>query len=134
MSKHNNYRNYQNYSNNKPQAEQPAQVEEAVVETEIEEVVEVVETVEAPAAEPAVEPTPEPAPAPKKARAVKGVVTDCEKLRVRKAPKADATVISMIDVDAEVKIDKAASTEEFYKVTTAAGVEGYCMKKFITVK
>ena len=131
MSKHNNYRNYQNYSNNKPQVEQPEVVEEVVVtEPEIkEEVAEAVEEV----IEPVQVAEPAPAPAPKKARPVKGIVSNCNTLRVRKAPNTDATVLAIIEVNSEVRVDKSQSTDDFYKVCTATGVEGYCMKKFITL-
>lgn len=63
-----------------------------------------------------------------------GVVTDCLKLRVRKQPNTTAGVICEIDALSEVQIDKTKSTEEFYKVCTETGVEGYCMKKYIAVK
>jgi hypothetical protein len=39
----------------------------------------------------------------------------------------------VIEQGAEVAINKEESTAEFYKVCTASGVEGFCMKKFITV-
>lgn len=66
--------------------------------------------------------------------AVVGVVIDCQKLNMRKEPSSDAEVIGTIAVGSEVSIDEAASTEDFYKVCTAAGAEGFCMKKFISVK
>lgn len=73
--------------------------------------------------------TLEPIPDP-----VIGVVTDCSKLNVRKEPKSDAEVICIVEALSEVMIDEKESTEEFYKVTTEAGAEGYCMKKYVTVK
>lgn len=62
-----------------------------------------------------------------------GKVHGCAKLNVRKAPDAEADVLCVIDSEAEVVIVKSESTEEFYKVFTAAGVEGFCMKKFVTL-
>lgn len=62
-----------------------------------------------------------------------GVVTDCAKLNVRAEPSADAKVVCVISEGTELLIDEAKSTEDFYKICTAAGVEGYCMSKFITV-
>lgn len=121
------YRNYNNYSANKPEVK----VEETVVEevTPVEEVeqVEVTETVEEPVIEEPV--IVEPAPTP-----VMGVV-NCKLLRVRS--EADSTadnVICEIEEGTEVQIDKANSTADFYKVVTTAGAEGFCMKKFITIK
>ena len=65
---------------------------------------------------------------------VTGVVTGCAKLNVRKEPKSNATVLCVLDKDAEVSIDQNNSTEDFYKVCTSSGIEGYCMTKFIEIK
>lgn len=62
-----------------------------------------------------------------------GVVTDCTKLNVRKEPSADAEVLATIDALSKVMVDVDASTNEFYKVC-AAGVEGFCMRKYIALK
>lgn len=64
---------------------------------------------------------------------VKGVVGNCKKLNVRVAPNADATPICVITVKSELTIDTTQSTDEWYKVCTAAGVEGYCMKAYVTI-
>lgn len=85
---------------------------------------EVAEPIEA--AEPAIKPAIETAPAPKIGR-----VFGCTSLNVRKAPKTNATVICTINCHAEVEIDELESTDDFYKICTASGIEGYCMKKFI---
>lgn len=63
-----------------------------------------------------------------------GVVTGCEKLFVRKEANKESNSLCIINKGSEVKINSAESTEDFYKVCTAAGVEGYCMKKFISIK
>lgn len=64
-----------------------------------------------------------------------GVVSGCGKLNLREKPSKDSDVLLILDKDTEVTIDTAASTtEDFYKVCTSSGVEGYCMKKFITIK
>lgn len=60
-----------------------------------------------------------------------GTVIGCEKLRVRPAPDTDQEEISLIDNGSTVKISLEDSTEEFYKVRTDDGIEGYCMKSFI---
>ena len=85
----------------------------------------VVETVEEPVVqEPAVEPEVTP---------VTGVVSDCSRLNVRRSPAPTAAVVGIVDRGAAVQIDEEKSTAEFYKVCTASGIEGFCMKKFITV-
>lgn len=63
-----------------------------------------------------------------------GVVTGCAKLRVREAASANAKVLCEISENSEVIINEAESTKDFYKVCTEAGVEGFCMKKYITVR
>ena len=63
-----------------------------------------------------------------------GFVTNCKKLNVRKEPKIDSDIICEIDYQTELMIDEKKSTEEFYKVFTAVGIEGFCMKKFIAIQ
>lgn len=82
-----------------------------------------------PEMEEVVEPTPEPAPAP-----VYGTVTDCSKLNIRTNPHTQSEVLCKVDAGAQLTIDLNKSTTEWYKVCTASGVEGYCMKKFVALK
>lgn len=66
---------------------------------------------------------------------VDGIVSNCELLNVRKESSKDAEVLCTIGVNTMVKVDLTADkeAEEFYKIVTPNGVEGYCMKKFITI-
>ena len=124
MAKHKNYHNYNNYSNN---------VKTETVETEVTE--EVVEETEVTPEEPTtVEPTPASTPEPVKPTPTVGMVTNCPRLRVRAAASTNAEVLCEIESGSEVTIDETKSTKEFYAVCTSAGVEGFCMKKFIAVK
>lgn len=104
-------KHYTNYSKPETIKEEP----EAAVEEAKEESTPVVE-------ESVEEPTP-----------VVGKVVDCSKLRIRKAGNANAEVVCEIPVGTELTIDEAGSTSDFYKVYTAAGVEGFCMKKFVEI-
>lgn len=63
-----------------------------------------------------------------------GIVTDCLWLNLRDAPEPDAAVVTVIPALSEVSVDLDASTEHFYKVYTTAGIEGFCMKKYITLR
>ena len=65
---------------------------------------------------------------------IRGTVTACTKLNVRKMPKAGSDVVCVLDINSEVVIDEERSTEEFYRVTTASGREGFCMKKYISIQ
>lgn len=62
-----------------------------------------------------------------------GVVSDCLKLNVRKRPSIDSDVLFKLDCLTEVMIEDD-SDEEFYKVYTTAGIAGYCMKKYISIR
>ena len=137
MSKYNKpYHNYNNYSANNAavKTEEPVienEEMEAVTEEVTEEIIEAEVSAEELIDEPIVateepeivEPTP-----------ITGVVTGCGELRVRVAPNTNADILCKIEKDSEVQIIESESTEEFYKVITEAGAEGYCMKKFITIK
>lgn len=63
-----------------------------------------------------------------------GTVDGCARLNVRKEPSIEAKVVAIIKRRDEVEIIEEESTEEFYKVCTTTGVEGFCMRKFITIK
>lgn len=117
--------NYTNYSKHQTAPVEPA-VEQAVEP----------ETVELETVEPAVEPEtvePETVEPEEESTDPVGIVTKCMKLNVRKEPNTNAEVITTLVLDTCVTIDEAASTEEFYKVYTGAGIEGFCMKKFIAL-
>lgn len=63
-----------------------------------------------------------------------GVVTDCLKLNIRKEPNKDSEVVTIVACLDELKIDPDASTNDWYAVCTVAGIEGFCMKKFVAVR
>lgn len=69
-----------------------------------------------------------------KAEPTSGIVTDCLKLNIRKEPNPNSRIVCAIDCLTEVVIDEEESTDEFYKICTVSGVEGFCMKKFITIQ
>ena len=62
-----------------------------------------------------------------------GIVIDCPRLNVRVEPRANADVVCIIERDSKVVINEAETTENFYKICTEVGVEGYCMKRFIDI-
>ena len=63
-----------------------------------------------------------------------GTVVDCAKLNVRTEPKPDAKVACVIPAGAIIVMFPDTSNDEWFNVVTEAGVEGYCMKKFISIK
>ena len=67
-------------------------------------------------------------------KTVPGVVADCNKLNVRVAPNSSATVICVLDVGTEIEVNVTDSTDEWFSICTAAGIEGYCMRKFVNAR
>ena len=64
-----------------------------------------------------------------------GIVTGCEKLNIREKADKSGKVLTVLNKDVEVEVElDAPTTPDFYKVKTASGLEGYCMKQFITIK
>lgn len=62
-----------------------------------------------------------------------GQVVNYTKLNLRQGPDINTEVLSVLNREEEVKVDKEHSTDEFYKVTNSNGIEGYCMKQYINV-
>lgn len=62
-----------------------------------------------------------------------GVVSNCERLRLRKLPNPNSQIICELNVGTKLEIDLDKSTIAFYKVCTETGVEGYCMKQYVAV-
>lgn len=62
-----------------------------------------------------------------------GFVSGCKKLYVRTEPNKDSKPICIIEWNTEVNIDLDNSTMLFYKIKTNSGLEGYCMKEFISI-
>lgn len=64
-----------------------------------------------------------------------GVVSGCQKLRVRAKADADSEVLTIIDAGAELQIiDGENASADFYKVTTEVGIDGFVMRQFVTIK
>ena len=97
------------------------------------EEVAVIEEVVEPTEEEVVEPTEEETEEETKEE---GVVEGCAKLNVREAANKTAGILCVINKGDVVAIDRANSTDDFYKVITnnEIKVEGYCVKDFIKIK
>lgn len=61
-----------------------------------------------------------------------GKVTDCIKLNVRRGAVITADVREVIKEGALVEINEKRSTDDWYRVRTESGTEGFCMKEYIT--
>lgn len=67
------------------------------------------------------------------AELVAGTVTGCSRLNIREKPNKAGKVICVANAFSELLIDPSESTNEWLKVYTEAGDEGFCMKEFVTV-
>lgn len=63
-----------------------------------------------------------------------GIVINCNNLNIRKHPDLNSDIICAIKRSTEVMIDDNESTEDFYKICTVSGIEGFCMKQYIEVR
>lgn len=81
--------------------------------------------------EPTVDEVPEQVTEPKVGA---GVVVGCVKLNVREHPSADAEVLCLLPAMSQVIVDLENKYDDWFHVCTAAGQEGYCMKRFIEIK
>ena len=61
-------------------------------------------------------------------------VVDCLRLHVYSAPSPDSDVVRKLRYLTDVMVDTGASTEDFYKIYTAIGAEGFCQKDLLIIK
>lgn len=61
-------------------------------------------------------------------------VVKCKKLNVRKNPNLESEILTTVTEGDNVELDIEVSNREFYKVLTESKEEGFCMKKFISIK
>lgn len=62
-----------------------------------------------------------------------GVAT-CLRLHIHSKPDLNSEIICKVRYLTELAIDIDGSTDDFYKVYTATGAEGFCQKEYVTVK
>lgn len=121
-------RDYTKYSREPQPVNDPAvaPVQEPEVEVEVEVEAPVVDPVQEP---PVIEPTTFPATTTKA-----GFVYGCTRLNVRSEPSSTASILCEIENKTEVEIDLTNSTDDFYKICLASGIEGFCVKSYIIEK
>lgn len=62
-----------------------------------------------------------------------GKISGYDKLYVRKEANVDSEPVGIVTKDDDLSIDVVNSTDDFYKVYTSNGLEGYCVKNFVKV-
>lgn len=117
MSNKRDYTRYSKENANLTETVEPVEVAEEIVDT----TAEVIE-------EPIIE-----EPIIEEPKSISGIVTDCIKLNVREQPNPNADILGTINEGSEVIVSEDESTDDFYKICTSAGLDGYCMRKFISI-
>ena len=59
---------------------------------------------------------------------------DCLRLHVHEKPDLESEIVCKLRYLTEVAIDEGESTDEFYKVYTAIGAEGYASRTSVKIK
>lgn len=67
-------------------------------------------------------------------RKMMGVVTRCQKLNVRERPDVDSKVVTVVTYLDDLEVNECEFDNDWYAVCTATGIEGFCMKQFVTIK
>lgn len=62
-----------------------------------------------------------------------GKISGFEKLYVRKEANKDSEPVGIVTSKDDLSIDIIHSTDDFYKVITSNGLEGYCVKEFVKI-
>lgn len=62
-----------------------------------------------------------------------GKISGFEKLYVRKEASKDSEPVGIVTDKDDLSIDVIHSTDDFYKVITSNGLEGYCVKEFVKI-
>ena len=62
-----------------------------------------------------------------------GKISGFEKLYVRKEASKYSEPVGIVTDKDDLSIDVAHSTDDFYKVITSNGLEGYCVKEFVKI-
>lgn len=131
---HNNYNSYSKMSADK-KAEEPVVKEtelSPIVDPEVTENTNVPEVLDTPEEDAINVPMPEPEPEVEKT--LKGVVSGCVKLNIRKAPKTTAPIVCTVNARTVLEIVNGEMVDGWYKVITETGAEGYCMVQYIIIK
>jgi len=71
---------------------------------------------------------------PVESSTVFGIVSGCEALNVRREPNRDSDVLCQEMAGSILAIEPENSTEDWYAVYTEEGIEGFCMKQYITLR
>lgn len=61
-------------------------------------------------------------------------VVNCLRLHIHSEPNLESEIVCKVRYSTEIIIDLDNSTDDFYKIYTAIGAEGFCQKDLVTIK
>lgn len=61
-------------------------------------------------------------------------IANCLRLHIHSEPNTDSEIVCKVRYLTELYIDVDESTEDFYKVCTAIGAEGFCQKELVIIQ
>lgn len=61
-------------------------------------------------------------------------MANCLRLHILSEPRADADVVCKVRYLTELMVIEDESTDDYYKVCTAIGAEGYCDKNSVKIQ
>lgn len=61
-------------------------------------------------------------------------VANCLRLHIFTEPNMESDIVCKVRYLTEVAVDLENSTDDFYKIYTVNGAEGFCLKEQITIK
>lgn len=65
---------------------------------------------------------------------MKGVVDTFSEAVIRDKPSVFGDMVCVLKNGTVVEIDEKESTKDFYSISTPFGVEGYCLKMYLTIE
>lgn len=67
-------------------------------------------------------------------KTVTGRVSGCNALNIRANPILESKILAVVQSDTELLVDISGSTDTWLKVCTEVGIEGYCVRGYITIE
>ena len=61
------------------------------------------------------------------------MIVNCHLIVVRKEPNLDSEIVCELPSSTNLVVEEQYTSGKFYKICTPSGIEGYCLKKFISI-
>lgn len=62
-----------------------------------------------------------------------GTVMDCSSLNIRAKSNVNSEIIATVKAGTKLLINEDESVSDWYKVYTKTGIEGFCMKRYVSI-